>query len=413
MEQVIQRCAGLDVHQAQVTACVRVPGEAGEVVEHVREFATMTQDLLAMSDWLKAHGVTHVAMESTGVYWKPIYYTLEGSFELLLVNAAHIKHVPGRKTDVIDAAWIAQLLAHGLLRGSFVPPPEIRRLRDLTRYRRVLTEDRTREINRIHKLLEDAGIKLAVVASDVMGVSGRVMLEALVSRAADADALADLAKGRLRAKLPALRRALEGRFDEHHAFLLGRMLAHVADLEADIEAIQERIDEAIRPFASQIQLLDSVTGVGEVAAQVILAELGVDMSVFPTEGHCASWARICPAQHESAGKRKAVRIGKGSRWLRTVLIECAHGAARSKDTYLSARYRLLARRRGKKKAIVAVAHEILVASYRALKSGEPYQDRGPDVARNQDQEAAKRKAISTLHRLGFAVSLKELPQPAA
>jgi transposase len=413
MEELIERCAGLDVHQAEITACVRIPDSKGRTLEVIQEFGATTPDLLALSDWLASHGVTHVAMESSGVYWKPPYYILEDGFTVLLVNAQHIKHVPGRKTDMIDAAWIAQLLAHGLLRGSFVPPPEIRELRDLTRYRKVLTEERNREVNRIHKVLEDAGLKLATVATDIMGASGRAMMRALVEGHTDAAALADLAKGRLRAKLPALHKALTGRFRSHHAFLLQRMLAHVADLESDIAAVQERIEEAIAPFAAKVEALDGITGVGHIAAQAIIAELGTDMSVFPTAAHCASWAAVCPGQNESAGKRKSAKTRKGDKWLRAILVECAQAAARSKGTYLSERYRQLARRRGKKKAIVAVAHEILLAAHRVLSTDEPYRDRGPEVVRTEADDSRKRKAISELHRLGYSVTLLPIPQPAA
>jgi transposase len=383
MEQLVERCAGLDVHQAEITACARVPGERGEVVEIVQEFGTTTPDLLAMLDWLVALGVTEVAMESTGVFWKSPYYVMEGHFDrVLVVNAAHIKHVPGRKTDVIDAAWIAQLLAHGLLRGSFVP-------------------------------LEDAGVKLAVVASDVMGVSGRAMMRALIEGQADPDALADLAKGRLRTKLPELRKALTSRFRGHHAFLLERMLAHVVDLECDIGAVQERIEEAVAPFARQIEVLDSIPGVGTLAAQAILAEIGTDMSVFPTAEHCASWAAMCPGQNESAGKRKSGKTRKGSRWLRTILLESAHAAGKSKGTYLSERYRQLARRRGKKKALVAIGHDILVTAYHLLATDQHYQDSGPERVKTEAEDLAKRRAIRQLQSLGYRVALTPLPGSAA
>lgn len=413
MEELIERCAGLDVHQAEITVCVRVPDAEGRTLQVVQEFGATAPDLLALSDWLKAHGVTHVAMESSGVYWKAPYYILEDEFTVLLVNAQHIKHVPGRKADVIDAAWIAQLLAHGLLRGSFAPPPEIRQLRDLTRYRKVLTEERNREINRIHKVLEDAGVKLAIVASDIMGVSGRAMMRALIEGQADPGALADLAKGRLRAKLPALRKALTGRFRSHHAFLLERMLAHVCDLESDIAAVQERIEEAAAPFAGTVEALDGITGVGPIAAQAIIAEIGLDMSVFPTEHRCASWAGICPGQNESAGKRRSAKTRKGDKRLRAILIECAHAAAKSKGTYLSERYRQLARRRGKKKAIVAIAHEILLAAYRVLATDEPYRDRGPEIVRTEAEDSRKKRALRELHHLGYSVTLTSIPQPAA
>ncbi len=310
MQRIIERCAGIDVHQAVLVVCARIVAAGGEVVEHVHSFGATTPDLLALRDWLAQLGVTHVAMESTGVYCKAPYYLLEDDFELLLVNAAHLKHVPGRKTDAIDAAWIAELLSYGLLRPSFVPPPPIRELRDLTRYRKALSNERTREVNRVHKLLEDAGVKLATVATDVMSVSGRAMLHALIDGVADPEALAQLAKGRLRAKLPALRKALTARFREHHAFLLERMLAHIHDLEADIAAQSERIALAIAPFAAAVRLLCSITGVGPRAAEVIVAEVGDDMRRFATAAHLASWAGLCPGQRESAGKRKSGKTRK-------------------------------------------------------------------------------------------------------
>ncbi len=410
MEQLVERCAGLDVHQAEITACARIPGEHGGVVEIVQEFRTTTPDLLALLDWLVALGVTEVAMESTGVFWKSPYYVMEGHFDrVLVVNAAHIKHVPGRKTDVIDAAWIAQLLAHGLLRGSFVPPPAIRELRDLTRYRKALTEERNREVNRIHKILEDAGVKLAVVASDVMGVSGRAMMRALIEGQADPEALAELAKGRLRAKLPELRKALTSRFRGHHAFLLERMLAHVVDLESDIEAVQERIEEAVAPFGRQVEILDSIPGVGRIAAQAILAEMGTDMRVFPTAEHCASWAGMCPGQNESAGKRKSGKTRKGSKWLRSALTEAAKAAARAKGTYFSAQYHRLKGRRGPGRATIAVGHSILVTAYHILDRGVAYQELGEDYFQQRQQQATDRYAkrlVRQLEQLGHKVTLE-------
>ncbi|MHB0978686.1 MAG: IS110 family RNA-guided transposase [Thermoleophilia bacterium] len=376
MESIIPRCCGIDVHKAQLTACVRL-SVGGEVVELVESFGTTTPDLLALRDYLKAQAVTHVAMESTGVYWKCLYYALEDEFELLLVNAAHIKHVPGRKTDTIDAAWIAHLLACGLLRASFVPPKPIRRLRDLTRYRKALVEERSRAVNRLHRILEDAGVKLSCVATDVMGVSGRAMMRALIEGQADPEALAEPARGRLRAKLPALRRALAGRFEEHHAFLLERMLTHVEDLESDIAALSGRIEEQIRPFEPAIALLRTIPGVERRAAEVLVAETGADMSRFPTAGHLAGWAGVCPGQNESAGKRKSAKTRRGSKWLRGTLTECTRAAGRSRDTYLSARYRQLARRRGDKKATLAIAHEILTTTWHMLTTGELYREPAP------------------------------------
>lgn len=411
MEQLHDRCCGIDVHQAELTACVRI-AEGKQFSEYVQAFGTTTPDLMALRDWLAAHAVTHVAMEATGVYWKCVYYALEDDFEVMLVNPAHIKHVPGRKTDIIDAAWIAQLLAHGLLRASFVPPPPIRRLRDLTRYRKALTGERTSEVNRIHKVLEDAGVKLATVASSVMGVSGRAMMAALIEGSADPNALAELAKGRLRKKLPALRKALTGRFEGHHAFLLERMLAHVTDLEADIEALSERIADELRPFDRKVELLDTIPGVGRLAAEVIVAEIGLDMSQFPTPKHLASWAHLCPGQHESAGKRRSARVGKGPKWLRTNLIECANVASRTKGTYLSERYRQLLRRRGHRKALVALAHEILVVSWHILSTDQPYIDPGPAAARKNSEAAIRNRAVRQLRALGYNVNIEQLPRSA-
>jgi transposase len=362
-----------------------------------------------MRDWLTGHGVTHVAMESTGVYWKSPYYVLEDDFEVLLVNAQHIKHVPGRKTDTIDAAWIAQLLACGLLKGSLVPPKPIRELRDLTRYRKALIYERSRAINRLHKLLEDAGIKLSCVATDVMGVSGRAMMRALIGGETDAQALSELAKGKLRKKLPELRKALEGRFGSHHAFLLERMLARIEDLEDDIEATSARVEEQIAPFESRVQLLRTIPGVERRTAEVLIAETGGDMTVFPTAGHLASWAGVCPGQRESAGKRKSARTRKGSPYLRATLIESARAASRTKGTYLNERYRRLARRRGDRKAIIAIAHEILTAAWHMLTTGEVYREQGPTILAERDTEHARRRAIRELERLGHKVNLEPLP----
>jgi transposase len=408
LDELIERCAGIDVGQAEVVVCARVPDQAGKRCRLVETFGTTVPDLLALHDWLGGLGVTHVAMESTGVYWKSPYYLLEDDFEVLLVNAAHVKHVPGRKTDTIDAAWLALLLSRGLLRASFVPPPPIRELRDLTRYRKALINERAREVNRIHKTLEDAGVKLSSVATDVMGASGRAMMHALIGGQADPEVLAELARGKLRAKLPALRKALTARFRGHHGLLLERMLAHVDDLEADIVALSERIEAATAPFVAEIGLLCTIPGVGRRSAEVILAEIGPDMSRFPTAGHLASWAGICPGQRESAGKRGSAKTRKGSKWLRTALIESARAAARSKGTYLSERYRQVCRRRGDRKAIVAVGHEILIAAWRVLSTGRPYEDPGPDILRNLSAEHVRRRALAQLRALGYDVIIREL-----
>jgi transposase len=405
MEQLIERCCGLDVHKRQLTACARVPDRQGKTSEVVRTFGTTTPDLLELADWLMDLGVTHVAMEATGVYWRSPYYVLEDDFELLLVNPTHIKHVPGRKTDAIDACWIAELLSHGLLRASFVPPKPIRRLRDLTRYRKQLIRERSREVNRIHKLLEDAGVKLAGVATDIMGASGRAMMEALIRGERDPEALADLAQKRLRAKLPELHRALAARFEDHHAFLLRRMLTRVEQIDQDIASISERIEALTAPFAQAIDLLSTIPGVRCRSAEAIVGEIGLDMTVFPSPGHLASWAGLCPGQRQSAGKRKPARTRKGSELLRTTLVESAHAATRTKETYLREFFWQVTRRQGTEKAIVAVAHEILVSCWHVLSKCEPYRERGADFVRERTRDETRRRAIRQLERLGHSVTL--------
>ena len=408
MERVYERCAALDVHKAQVTACVHVPDRQGKRTELRAEFSTMTAELLALRDWLKGLGVTHVAMEATGVYWKPVYYLLEDDFELLLVNAQHVKNVPGRKTDVQDAQWLCQLLEHGLVRSSYVPPKPIRELRDLTRYRKSLVWERAREANRLHKVLEDANIKLDCVASRPFGASGKAMLKELCEGNNDPVALADLAKGKLRAKLPALHQALEGRFRDHHALLVGHLLAHIEYLDQTIAELSEEIEERMRPFEHKRELLCTIPGVAERTAEVIIAELGPDMERFPTHRHAASWAAICPGHHESAGKRHSGRTRKGDSWLRTALIEAAQSAAgRTKDTYLNSQYLRVKRRRGHKKAIVAVAHSILVAAYYILRDQVPYEELGGDYfVRREDQDRLTRRLVRQLERLGQHVTLE-------
>jgi transposase len=413
MERVLERCAALDVHKAQVTVWVRVPDGCGGREDLRARYSTMAADLLALRDWLKGLGVTHVAMESSGVYWKPVYYVLEDDFELLLVNAFHVKNLPGRKTDMKDAEWLCQLLECGLLRASFVPPREFRELRDLTRYRKSLISERQREANRLHKLLEDVGVKLSCVATDVLGVSGRAMLEALISGTRDPEVLAELARGKLRKKIPELKQALAGRFSAHHAIMLGHILAHMDYLEEAIDRLTGEIEERLVPFAGNGERLDTIPGVGEMTAQVILAELGIDMSRFLTHRHAASWVKLCPGNHESAGKRHSGRTGKGNTHLRTALVEAAQAAAHTKDTYLRAQYEQIKRRHGHNKAIVAVAHSILVAAYYILRDDVPYQDLGADYfARRSDPERTTRRLIAQLERLGHKVTLETLPQAA-
>jgi transposase len=406
MQQMLERVAGLDVHRQTVAVCLRVPGAGGERAHHVRTFGTTAADLVALRDWLEAHAVTHVAMESTGVYWKPVFYVLEEAMTCLLVNAAHVKKVPGRKTDVQDCVWLAQLLEHGLLRGSFVPPPPLRELRDLTRYRKVLIQERTREANRLHKVLEDAGIKLATVASDILGVSGRDMLHALVAGTTDPVVLADLARGTLRKKLPALRQALTGRFRPHHAFMVSQHFGHLDYLDEAIAALSARIEEALRPFARQQQRLDSIPGIAQRTAEVLIAEIGVNMRQFPTAQNLASWAGLCPGQNESAGKHKSGRIRPGNRWLRMALIEAATLAARSRTTAFGARYRRIVRHRGHKKAVVAVAHAMLITAYHLLDRELDYREPGVDYFERRYAERTTRRAVRALERQGYRVRLE-------
>ncbi len=412
MRRMLERCAALDVHKKSVTACARIVTPDGELRELVAEFATMAADLLALRDWLKELGVTDVAMEATGVYWKPVYYALEDDFELLLVNARHVKNVPGRKTDTNDAQWLCQLLECGLLRASFVPPKPIRALRDLTRYRKSLIQERAREANRLHKVLEDAGIKLSCVASDVLGVSGRMMLDALLSGSRDPEVLAELAKGKLRKKLPALQRALVGNFQPHHALIVSQILAHLDYLEEMIAMLSEEVEQRLAPFANKGELLCTIPGVSERTSQVIIAEFGPDMSRFSSDRHAASWAAICPGNDESAGKRRSGKTRKGNPYLRTALIEAANAAARAKNTYLRAQYEQVKRRRGHKKAIVAVAHSILIASYHILKDHVPYHDLGGDYfARRADPERITKRLVAQLERLGHTVTLQTSTAP--
>jgi transposase len=417
VERIIERCAGLDVHKASVTACVRVPGESEGLHQEIREFATTTRGLLVLRDWLASFEVRLVGMEATGVYWKPIYYVLEDDFELWLLNARHLKNVPGRKTDVKDAEWICQLVEHGLVRPSFVPPKEIRELRTLTRYRKAQIEERTREVQRLEKVLQDAGIKLSSVATRVLGASGRAMLDALVGGTTDPEALAELARGRLRSKLPALRDALEGCFSSHHALMVGKILAHIDYLDESIGDLSAEIERVIAPFSEQVELLDTIPGVNRRTAETLIAEIGVDMSQFPTHRQLASWAGMCPGNEESAGKRRSGKTRKGSKWLRSALTEsaraAARAAARSKGTYLTAHYARLRGRRGSKKAAVAVGHSILVICYHVLGRGVPYEELGEDhFDRHRSGEAYTKKLIRQLERLGHKVALEPLPQSA-
>ncbi len=369
----------------------------------------MTGDLLALSDWLAGHGVTHVAMESTGVYWKPVFNLLEGGVSVILVNAEHIKQVPGRKTDVKDCQWIAQLLQHGLLKASFVPPAPIRELRDLTRQRTQLIQERSAAANRIQKVLEDANIKLASVATDVLGVSGRDMLEALIAGETDPAKLAELARKRLREKIPALRQALQGRVTDHHRFLLRLHLDHVTHLEELIGRLGVRIEEALAPFAEASQRLQTIPGVSQRTAETVLAEIGPNMEQFATAGHLASWAGMCSGNNESAGKRRSGRTTKGDRWLKRVLVQAAWAASHSKGTYLAAQYRRLAKRRGCKRALVAVGHTLLIIMYHVLKRGTTYAELGAEYLERLEPERLTRQLVKRLQSLGHKVTL----EPAA
>jgi len=434
MDVIYPYCAGMDVHKLTIVVCCMTPDATGQNSLETRTFGTMTQDLLALSDWLTSKQITHVAMESTGELWKPVYNILEGSFTILLVNAQHVKNVPGRKTDVQDAEWIADLLRHGLLRGSFVPPLGQRDLRDLTRQRTLLVRERADVVNRLHKVLEWANIKLTSVATDVRGVSGRAMLDAIVAGQEDAVVLADLAKGKLRDKRDLLIRALGGRIRQHHRFLMAEHLIHIDFLSERIavfdQTIEQQVAEQTPPpptvhqegnepgpgaekptdplsWEQAVRLLDTIPGIGVTTAEKLVAEIGTDMSRFPSEAHLASWAKLCPGNNESAGKRHSGRTGKGNPWLKGALTEAAHGAVRVKDCYLSAVYHRLVGRRGAKRATVAVAHHILVAAYYILLRREPYQDHGPMQLDDQRKNRLANRLRYRLEKLGYVVNLQE------
>jgi transposase len=407
MQTLVERGCGLDVHQATVVACLLIVLKDGKVRKQMRTFGTTTRELLSLREWLLSEGCTHVAMESTGVYWKPVYAILEGALEIVVANAQHVKKVPGRKTDVKDADWIADLLCHGLLRSSFVPPRPIRELRDLMRYRRKLVESRTAERNRLLKLLETANIKLASVASDVFGVSGRLMLQALAEGKATPQEIAQLAKGLLRKKIPELEPALEGRLEEHHRFLLELQLRRLQAVEEDLALLERRIQEKLKPYAAQLALLQEIPGVDWTLAAVIIAELGVDMNVFQSVSQAASWAGVCPGNNESAGKRKSSRIPKGNVYLKTALVEAAQSAAKAKGTYLRDKFYRLKARRGYKRAVVAVAHKILVAIYHMLSQEVSYQDLGEVYLDKLNKHHLTRNLVHRLERLGYTVTLEQ------
>jgi transposase len=412
MEALVERGCGLDVHQATVVACALSVCKNGKVQKQTRTFGTTTRELLSLREWLLSQRCTHVAMESTGVYWKPVYAILEGAFQMVVANAQHVKKVPGRKTDVKDAEWIADLLCHGLLRSSFVPPKPLRELRDLTRYRRKLVESRSAERNRLLKVLETANIKLASVATDVFGTSGRLMLRALIQGKATPQEMAELAKRKLRSKIPQLELALEGKLEDHHRFLLRLQLDRLERVEGDLGVLEQHIQDKLQPYAAQLALLQEIPGVEQTLAAVIIAELGVDMSVFQSVSQMASWAGVCPGNNESAGKRKSSRIPKGNVYLKTALVEAAHSAARAKGTYLRDKFYRLKARRGYKRAAVAIAHKILASIYHMLSRNVSYNDLGDLYLDKLNQHHLARNLVHRLERLGYSVTL-DLPQQAA
>ena len=407
MDIVHTHCAGLDVHKKTVVASIIVPDEKNGLQKETHTFGTMTCDLLALSDWLMGYGVTHVAMESTGEYWKPVFNILENNFEVLLVNAQHIKAVPGHKTDVKDSVWIADLLRHGLLKASFIPPLGQRELRELTRYRSTFVRERATLVNRVQKMLESANIKLASVATDVMGVSGRAMLEAIVQGHSSPAEMAELAQKRMRQKRDLLAKALEGRVKPHHRFVLTELLCQIDSLDETIERFNKQVEEYRRPFEEAVVLLDTIPGVGPEVAEIIVSEIGIDMSRFPSAEALASWAGVAPGNNESAGKRRSGKTTKGNQALSIALNQAAHGASRTKDTYLSAQYRRLAARRGKKRAIMALMYSILVIAYHLIQRSEPYCDLGGDYFDKRRPEATAKHLVKRLEQLGYSVSLQQ------
>jgi transposase len=407
MDTVVQRCAGLDVHKDTVVACVRFPGPSGERMREIHTFGTTTAELLSLKDWLTAHRVSLVGMESTGIYWRPVYYVLEDGLECWLLNARHLRNVPGRKTDVKDAEWICQLVEHGLVRPSFVPPAPIRELRNLTRYRKAQIEERTREAQRLDKILQDAGIKLSSVATDILGLSGRAMLQALVEGTRDPEILSELARGKLRKKIPALKEALVGRFGAHHALIVGAILAHLEFLDEVIDHLSTEIETVIAPFEPQVERLCTIPRVGRRTAEAIIAETGGDMSRFGSPERLASWAGMCPGNNESGGKHRSGKTRKGSKRLRVALTEAAKASSRSKGTYLCAQYNRLRGRRGHAKATVAVGHSILVIAYHLMDREQDYADLGADYfIRRHDPERHASKLVRQLKALGYEVNIQ-------
>ncbi len=412
MERMIARGCGIDVHKATLSACVRITGSDGSVSQEIRSFGTTSDELLALHEWLTSMAVTHVAIEATGVYWKPVYYVLENAFRMVLVNPAEVKQLPGRKTDVSDCAWLAQLLEHGLLRSSFVPPPEIRELRDLVRYRTSLKADHTRLANRLHKVLQDADLKLSSVMSNILGVSGRQILSQLATGHRDPAALAELARGRLRNKLPELRQALAGRFSAHHAYMLSRLLADLDNVEDAMTDVSQRIEERLAPFAEALEHLCTIPGVKRITATAILAEVGADMSPFACAARLASWTGICPGNNQSAGKRRRTKARNGNRWLRTALVEAGHAAGRTRNSALAAIFRRNVVRHGPKHAAFVVGRHILTIAYHLLARNTVYQEIGPAYFEQRRAEQVKRRCLAQLQRLGFQATLTPLPTAA-
>jgi len=405
MQVLHERCAALDVHKKTVVVTVMITQMDGRVQEQTRTFLTMTADLLALDDWLQSQHIQVIAMESTGVFWRPVFNLLEEGREVILVNAQHIKAVPGRKTDVKDSQWLADLLRHGLLKASFIPPKPVRELRDLMRYRKTIVRERADEVNRLQKVLETANIKLASVATDVLGKSGRAMLDAILSGQDDPEILADLARGRLRAKLPDLRKALDGRIRPHHEVLLVRILAHIDFLEESLTELLVEMEQYLDPFEEAMVLVQSLVGINEVAAASIIAEIGTDMTRFASDKHLASWAGVCPGNKQSGGKRLSGKTTKGNPYLRAILFEVAWAITHTKDNSLSAFYHRMARRRGKPKAIVALVHKVLVILYHILRTKKPYADRGAEYFDEHDRARIERHHIHRLEQLGYAVTL--------
>jgi transposase len=412
MEPIYTSCCGLDVHKKSIQACVRRIGKGGKIQEEIRGFGTMTQDIRDLADWLSHEEVTHVAMESTGVYWKPIYNILEGRFNILLVNARHVKNVPGRKTDVKDSQWIAHLLQSGLLRGSFIPDRAQREFRDLTRHRAKLVDQRTSVVNRVHKVLEDANIKLGAVATDIMGKSGKDMIRALIEGKKNSAEMADLARRQLRGKIPELQLALDGHVTDHHRFMLDELMDHLDCLDQQIDRFSKRIEEVSRPFAEAIEEVARLPGFEKRAAENTIAEIGCNMDQFPSAGHLCSWAGVCSGSNESAGKRKSGKTTKGSKWLRSTLAQAAWAASRKKNSYFRAQYGRLAGRRGKKRAVVAVAHSLLTVIYYVLRDHVAYKDLGQDHFDKLNSKRIVPYLVNRLKKLGYEVNLVPLQSAA-